>query len=657
MATLPSHKLLHLPKELMQGICDYLGDKRSRRHLDAFSRASTACYAAASPALFKSIRLTTEYKFNYQPIRDTDHVAALVAEWHALLARREAHKHVRKLTVTEKHVPDDPGGFAMPPPANHSDTWDVDDEFADPPERPSAMLFGLYDLRRSSWKELEELVRCLPALVDFHWDSSWPLSGTMEDVVRSRPTLNLHLDTFSLQDDVEGEDLRRPALPPLLTLRQLRSIRVRSVGYTYNGGEDYTNETIVGVTAGVNPAVRHLSLLTNADYLREPVLARFEQGVYRKPWPGFTSPPQHLTESASLKSLELGGDLPTDLELLESVFRKCDLSQLATLKLRMPYDYPGLHWIASHAALPRLKVLVLGSMLTALPGSETGDQNPAAMLLNALPPLYAVRLIGDIYESIFKSILQRHGASLRRLWFPPPKRESEIFFTAERVGDLQRACPLLEDLVISIPRSHGDATEVGIYRSLGLLPRLRRLALTLDCEDMALELPSDAIDSTSGGPSFDAFDRECLETRHPDLARPARKGHLCRAITNAALDERLARQIFYAIAAAKPQFPDTLQLQLLELRPARGAYISEAIELINLVSKWWLLETYSTCSSNAEPIATRIRSPGDVDDEYGWPPPRILKGQLESIFRKIWPGKTSEESGWNDDWSSLPLAT
>lgn len=346
------------------------------------------------------------------------------------------------------------------------------------------------------------------------------------------------------------------------------------------------------------------------------------------------------------------------LDFFTEIFRTCDLTELRVLRLCVPYAYEGLAAIAPDcvSVLPSLQALVLGYTSPIYPSCKTSDSKLVTGFLESLPPLRAIRFIAEIDDSVLDSTISRHGPSLRRLWFPPPERKGKIFFNPERLARLSKSCHLLEDLAISFRRTFGDAKEVSMYRSLGRLPRLKILALTLDCEDPALGFRANDRDSTPIYPDFDDVDRERIE-RSMALEFEGRwpcKGHFRHAFMNAALDETLAKSIFHIICSEANS-----PLERLELRPVRGGYTSEAEGVVNHLGKWWLLESFDSFHrEKCGPNLSRIRSPGDRDDEIWGPPENTpLSAEMESIFRKIWPARTSENSAWCDDWRSLPLAT
>jgi hypothetical protein len=204
----------------------------------------------------------------------------------------------------------------------------------------------------------------------------------------------------------------------------------------------------------------------------------------------------------------------------------------------------------------------------------------------------------------------------------------------------------------------GDEKEVQMYRALGSLPRLQTLSLALDCEDVSLDLQAPGFEPTAIHPSFDDFDQEFSETfvaSGAGYGRQPRKGHIRLAMLNAAIDETLARSIFGAISDAKPKVDRTLPFERLELAPFRGAYTEEASEAIDVVAQWWLVERDERADYRDHIIATENRYAEDAPEgERG--PSAGLDPEIESIFRKIWPGSPDNDSDWTLDWISLPLA-
>ena len=212
---------------------------------------------------------------------------------------------------------------------------------------------------------------------------------------------------------------------------------------------------------------------------------RSGEGNTKKPWPGFgiasSSPPAQPSE---LVSIEVGGEGPVFPWMVEKLLQPRNISKLRLLKLHIHEKHQSLGWLASNADLKSLTTLVLGVERSGPQGTKIGLHDFRAAFLDSLPPLKAIRFVNDIDQNILDSTLRRRGPSLRRLWFPPPKYTSDILFNLSKIVDLQRSYPLLEDLALPIPRFRGDEAEVEMYRTLGKIPRLHKLALALDCEDV-----------------------------------------------------------------------------------------------------------------------------------------------------------------------------
>lgn len=656
-----------LPHELLQHICDHL--KERRKSLCAFSLVKKKCCAAADPLIFRKIRLVFVHTNEYCPTETSLDLTPRITRWQSILTSRGAHKYVRSLTVTQRYDRTaDPLDYPDQP--SHWDTMDSDDEFAEPtqrkvgPPRDRTSVPCDSETNRATWRHLRKLVNDLPALTDFMWDCTWPLSRDLQRTLQSSSKVRLHLSTFWFTsceniDEDYVEEFVFPEEDELMSLagHHVCSIKSRSLGYCTIGDEDWTHEAILALINGVNPGVRHVSFLMDIPLNSGNSVAwPIQQRRPRRPWPGCSAFTAISSARARLRSLEIGGDVAMSLELFQEIFCRCDLAELSVLKLYLPYTYKGLAMIAPDCLtiLPRLQVLVLCTRHTAFPDSELSDQSLVAGFLGSLPPLRAIRFITDIDEPIFDSTIRWHGPSLQRLWFPPPEERSRIFFNSERLVRLSRSCPSLDDLAISIRRNRGNADEVSMYRMLGRIPRLKILALTLDCEDPALDLSPRNRDRPPIHPDFDDLDNEVLKRRSPVPGMKPRKGHLRHAFVNAALDETLAKSIFTTICSETG-----IRLERLELRPVRGDYIAEATDLIDHFGKWWLLECPDASRlKRRELIASRIRSPGDRDDEIRCRPELVpLSAQMETIFRKIWPARASENSAWCDDWSSFPLAT
>ena len=661
-----------LPSEILQIITEYIASPKSS-HLSAFSRCSKTCHEAAARTLYACIRLhvtipeprnltrSSQDIFSDVPLLDSE-----VGCWDELLTRHNAHGRVRSLEVNEYCITEQSSNaHGRAHHFHHLDHLDSQDEFADPWRGSLRMPcclkqadYPTYAEEEAAWSVLSNFMHQLTTLTDIYFNCSRPPPRcVLEPVQKLRTRPNIHLASFWFRNFLRDSD--GPMELPMLLSQQLRSIRARSCGYTSNGDEDYTHEGILCLANGLNSGIRDLSLLTDLEGLPQGMAGAVSDRTRRAPWDGFQdATAMESKQSAKLASFELGGSGPVYLELLETSFRRCDMSNLTLLKLRIPTTHKGLGWVAENVSLPSLRVLVLGVDHSRLQDFECGDHDLASTFLDSVPPLVALRFVSDIDEATFQVLLKRHGPSLRRLWFPPPQTQSKIFVDSSQVIAIGESCRRLEDLALSIPRSMGDEKEVHMYRALGSLPRLQTLSLALDCEDVSLDLQAPGYEPTIIYPSFDDFDREFLETFAATGAghgRQPRKGHIRLAMLNAAIDETLARSIFDTISDAKPIGDRTLPFERLELAPFRGAYTEEAGEAIDVVAQWWLVERDERADYRDHIIATENRCAEDATEgergQQAW-----LDPEIKSIFRKIWPGSPDQASDWTLDWTSLPLA-
>lgn len=246
----------------------------------------------------------------------------------------------------------------------------------------------------------------------------------------------------------------------------------------------------------------------------------------------------------------------------------------------------------------------------------------ASLFLYSLPPLEDIELKGYFGRKTFDAVMSRHGASLRRLSLFPIRfalMPNGFVLSSERVNDIRRHCPNIEELTSLVPRTCGTAYEVGVYRALGSLPNVTHLHLRPDCSDLPYR------GAPPGLPLGNTYDEKTM--------------------VNCAFDAQLACSIFRTIAEASPQ--GRSRLQSLRLEPQFVGHfgrfcVFELSQILQCVSRRWL------CSRNPR---------DDCDDVVA----RELGGRkgkavelvaYESVFRKLWPDKTGV---WQDDWHSFPL--
>ncbi|PGH26369.1 hypothetical protein AJ80_01866 [Polytolypa hystricis UAMH7299] len=218
-------------------------------------------------------------------------------------------------------------------------------------------------------------------------------------------------------------------------------------------------------------------------------------------------------------------------------------------------------------------------------------------------------------QKSFQVLVERHGSSLRRLSLVPNRlgfrHDFEPFvFTLEKINYIRAHCPGIRVLELLVPRTKGDAREVGIYRALGQMTQAKHMSLLLDCSD---------------------------------------------SLINSALDCRLARAIWQEITRpSRHSHPSTLQR--LSLQTVGGYNFGEGSLRGDLADFLPYISPRQLC----------IRSPRDDSDDItikSFPMPGIPEGEIfcgedlgttEPLFRSLWEEKTGS---WTTDWHSFPLAS
>jgi hypothetical protein len=183
----------------------------------------------------------------------------------------------------------------------------------------------------------------------------------------------------------------------------------------------------------------------------------------------------------------------------------------------------------------------------------------ARSFLCQLPTLETLELTGELSHLDENSILEHHGAALRQLSLSPSEGDKAL--SPENITKIGTLCTLLEDLVLTLHRSKGNATEVACYKTLGSIQRLENLTLTLEALNHAIPW-SDALvgydddddnaeyPETPNDPSFDDFARQFFKEGYLSW-RDQRNGHVRDAFNNSAVDGTLARASFWTVSGGK----------------------------------------------------------------------------------------------------------
>jgi hypothetical protein len=353
-------------------------------------------------------------------------------------------------------------------------------------------------------------------------------------------------------------------------------------------------------------------------------------------------------------------------QLIEIWKAHTDFSILEMLKLEPYISQDTFAYLAANSSLPSLKRLVLRLAGRHIDRRQTNEFfDIARSFLYQLPPLETLELTGELFRLNMNSILGHHGAALRQLSLSPSEGDKAL--SPEDITKIGTLCPLLDDLVLTLHRSKGDATEVACYKALGSIQRLENLSLTLDALNHAIPLSNahvgydDDDDDAEypeipNDPSFDDFDRQFFKGGFLSR-RDQRNGHVRDAFINSTVDVTLARAIFWTVSEGKAvgSFP----LERLRIQGSGGGNFENRIDVgsVHLVVRElggsWLCERNQRDDRRQELIVREL--------PLAWRgsaiQPERLPPDVEPIFRRLWPALQKGGDDWRKEWCSFPLQT
>ncbi|KAH8807958.1 hypothetical protein F5884DRAFT_350102 [Xylogone sp. PMI_703] len=647
--------VLRVP-ELSRQICGYLNTGT----LQALSLVSRQCNSSANVFLFKNIHIK---------VSTLDRLQADVDRWTQSLEKTSSFKHVRYLKVS--------GGLVRPgEKSDHPEqevklapnTWATDPDLLlwsdkgvikneTPDDTPSCEVIR----RNDGWKPLAKLVLQLTALIDLFYCCTNQLSPCLLDALHQKYSsgseCRLHMLTFKFrsvtEDSPDPYELALATSPCLYGIStEYHALDIRA---------KHQEEIVVHTLLHLAPQLKEVRAIWVHYFTPEKyeAITRNRQ----KLWPNHPlNKEAGETPRLDLKKLEIRGQKWTTINDLRSWQTYTNFSSLRMLKIDRPLHYEALTWAVENCTFSSLSVLVLcvdfEDGRPDRPKSRVWYYHFLGAFLRSLPPLRKLRLYGDLAQSVIHEALVRHGQSLQKLWLYANESHYQVHCDPPFVGLIQKLCPILEELMLPIPRSRGDANEVAIYKTLGAMPRLRKLNLILDSNDWSIYSSR----RLQVDPTFDEFDQQIFAYGYVPR-KPVLNGHIRDALISCALDEKLSRDIFHCISSGKGsgalpleclklESPGALQYHLLNNRDLSG--------LINRMSRAWLVVRNQRDDARDEMTVTeqsqKIRGPADMLHlrRYVHHGPRSAK--LDKIFRRLWPESEDSNGNYRDNWCSLPLS-
>ncbi|GKT59220.1 protein kinase subdomain-containing protein [Colletotrichum tofieldiae] len=470
-----------LPAETLIGIAAHL-EGVHLPDLSSFALTSKSCYAAAACYLFREVHIRIKHPRKLQ---------GDVANWLAVLGRTNATRHVRRLVMTFEDKT-----------LHHSDLYSPDRlsltaESADSLSYAKRMLPENRRLRDAfvnpkAWAPMIQLLKTLVGLTAMVIEHESSFSPYLLEALGTQHTrCLLELRCFDLHC-IEGAPLN-PYDVALLLSPQLHSISIREYFQSFTG---HTNESIVSkLVKGLSPSLRMVEL--------EPV---FGARYHRRCSPEFESQLQSVISQAMEEARKYWknsargniapklGSIPflslqrTSPERVQAWVETTDFTALRHLRLNARSR--ELRWLAKHANFRYLDGLELhnGGYIGAPSDAENFDdlENAAVDFLAVIPALTSLSLEGQLTLPMLQFAVSQFGKTLRRLKLRPTGNgflpEEDIRLGPEHVNLLSPACPMLEDLTITVavPSFRSKSTELtGICEGLAQARRLRRLYLTL----------------------------------------------------------------------------------------------------------------------------------------------------------------------------------
>ncbi|KAL4901757.1 hypothetical protein BDW74DRAFT_181471 [Aspergillus multicolor] len=547
--------LSSLPLEIVDQICEYVGDVRN------LALVGKQCYTLTVKHRFRRISITRKKIGNST-------LSAEVKRWSDILEAASAFTIVRELSIFEWTTDiEECGEIEYPNFQTYADKLTRKDQLYTP------IFSKLFDFKpryepEETWTSLMLLLRQLSGLQDLVWacESQFPPS-LLQILHEQLPRCSLHIRAFKMpslhQDADHPVDIDQRDYS-LATSPNLCSILVPISHYDTFGCVEYNEEAAMEMAAGLAPNLKELHLVYGALGSSLEYVRALERG--RSPWRGFfplkAENDPKSQQPIRLQTLSIS---PATMQHFTPWEARLDFSALETLQL-WDVQAETLMALSTHSgSLAMLKTLALHTESPEDRISQEYSADKAARLddaatwfLSALGlgrvRLERVHLSGGPHlGKSFRQLLFSHGRSLRTLSLIAPARyaESGPRITVSRIKEIQTHCPHIQDLRLSLRRTHGNADEVAVYDALGKTTRLTCLTLQFHLLD---QNPDSTSHSDSESPA--------LAIEHD----PEPSGE---TLISAAVDTPLARAIFTRIVKAGARSLQTLKILHADKLPPR----------------------------------------------------------------------------------------
>ncbi|KAI9931060.1 hypothetical protein MW887_010717 [Aspergillus wentii] len=645
-----------LPSPVLLSICSLIWET-SPRTLRLFSLVNSNCYHASVPFLYRKLKLEVS---THQRLQDA--VSELIV--HPL--RQQYLAYARQLNLQGKlfrqaESPEDEAELLQRQEL-FSEREPQSDICSELEMEPSYDLMLRSDQNKledaeketsPSWLPLASLLARLQYLLEMNYtcENMFP-PCLLEALSQYHPSCRLSLDMFRFTG-CKGQETN-PYEMKLIHSPCLHAVTMRFPNHSSESQIDYDEEAVIEAikTAPNLKEVRlHwcLSQTTNAVHqnLDSP------QAGTREVFNPVSIPEEHRPRK-SLTSLSLKG-ASISMERLEKWSQVTDLSKLQSLTMDRVSN-PFLSLVTETAAFTSLEKL---SMTFGFPRDNEHIQPLAETFFESLPPLKTLRLHRFIGVPLLQKILERHGPSLRELLFkpfggsigPPQIQVKPIVLTASDIAHVAELCPLVEQLDLSLHRFQGNYRETACYEALGKFQSLKKVSLDLNyVMPFAQPRTIDDLDE-----SMDELDRQRYGG---PCTRMVYNIDACDAMTNAAVDEKLARSIWDVITSSQSGNNRLLSLCIMPRKAIVAGYVSLLIPKVKHIARSFKV-TWHGYGNHVDvfEIGKKRREREDKERRQYEADMIRERGSFwdlrDEIFERLWP--QSEGQHWHDSWSSFPL--
>ncbi|PLN78460.1 hypothetical protein BDW42DRAFT_202159 [Aspergillus taichungensis] len=512
------------------------------------------------------------------------------------------------------------------------------------------------------WNPLANLLKRLPGLTDlvFTCDDLLP-PCILETLNHYRPQCRLQVNLSSLPC-LHGHPVHPHELA-LLRSECLHAIMISHEEENWDSSDETTRfhaDAIQQLVGGVAPNLRE-------------VYVRFNHAVrHSGTQSGLNSPKRldlrnngQMLAQRPLICLQFGRGHLVTKDWMEYWAVSTDFSSLNILKLWSPAEEDTLNYLIVNHKFRSLHTLLLVMSPVFSPRMSERHHDGVARFLLSLPRLSNLTLREWRHDLLLNAAIPYHGSKLRKLSISSLDDES---LTLENVKQLPTSCPLLEVLELPLRRSKGDSTEVMTYQTLGSLPALRYLGLTLGASNRSVldcGVNSEGEPMIPDDPTFDEFDRTFFtgdqfsrpEMYYHGIPRFPRNGHIRDSLVNSALDQTLARDIFRAVSSGKTPSSKPLERLTLAVKGAGDLggdpqLLAGLTELASLLNRRFTVERNLRDDHRDDLIIRRSRKAtqsGIYSADANIMP-------YEDIFCRIWPVSRRHRKQWWTRWHGLPLA-